>query len=411
MKKKKSKKKVTKRKRGRKVKSDVKIFNKLDDFTVEDLKGDFKAMRRFVNLLVNRNNENRACDSPPTFNIGKSKFHGIRSEISSLSKVGSTNVKDIFMLLKLRRGKFVFDVDRKSKHDNVGDGHFRPICLGFSPITPEQALYWLVNHDSNNRKVKLPKLEAYARSIVDGEWKLTHQGLGFYDDGSFADGQHRLLAILFSGESVEMMVTCGMCSSAKMYVDEGTQRSLQDIGKIVFNDNILTTAIKTAAWMINTKQKLNKESTGLYRAEIYDFYHQYQEGIDKVCSYATKTYDPDKVLGIATIRAALTRLWYNLDMYKGYTDDPKKRFEELIYVITKGTAYRDRDMDSGAIKVHELRVSPKGKQSFSGNCQKIGYFYTEKGADAFMKCESVKNLRLPKYPKERYLLGDEKRDK
>ncbi|MCP3701052.1 MAG: hypothetical protein GY920_21545 [Aliivibrio sp.] len=76
-------------------------------------------------------------------------------------------------------------------------------------ITPVMAAEFLENNKSN-RKINKKQLEMIVRSIEADKWRLTHQGVAFYDDGELADGQHRLQAIVKTGRTLKMPVFTGI---------------------------------------------------------------------------------------------------------------------------------------------------------------------------------------------------------
>lgn len=96
-------------------------------------------------------------------------------------------------------------------------------------ITPVMASEFLSNNGSN-RKINKKQLDMIIRTIDEGKWKLTHQGIAFYDDGSLADGQHRLQAIMRTGASLTMPVFTGIKkdSDTIMAIDCGKGRSVID---------------------------------------------------------------------------------------------------------------------------------------------------------------------------------------
>ena len=100
-------------------------------------------------------------------------------------------------------------------------------------ITPELAATFLELNDGN-RKINNSQLSMLSRAMTSGEWRLTHQGVAFYDDGSLADGQHRLSAVVHSGVSCEMLVCYGVTRdpSSVMAIDSGKLRSVVDSMKI-----------------------------------------------------------------------------------------------------------------------------------------------------------------------------------
>lgn len=96
-------------------------------------------------------------------------------------------------------------------------------------ITPDQAMEWLEQTNTNNRKLSQKHVDRLARDMTDGKWVLTHSGIAFGPDGTLLDGQHRLWAICISGISVEMFVWRGVEPQSMMAIDAGKSRSLADI--------------------------------------------------------------------------------------------------------------------------------------------------------------------------------------
>lgn len=95
-------------------------------------------------------------------------------------------------------------------------------------VTPEIAAEWL-KLNGNNRRVDGRRVAFLAQQILDGNWALTHQGIAFWDDGTLADGQHRLMAIVKSGVAVKMLVTRGIAKPAIHAIDIVRPRSTQNV--------------------------------------------------------------------------------------------------------------------------------------------------------------------------------------
>jgi len=63
-------------------------------------------------------------------------------------------------------------------------------------VTPEMAQSWLDAANTGNRTMTRRVVSKYADDMIAGRWIDTHQNaIAFYDDGSLADGQHRLGAV------------------------------------------------------------------------------------------------------------------------------------------------------------------------------------------------------------------------
>jgi hypothetical protein len=69
-------------------------------------------------------------------------------------------------------------------------------------VTPEMASKWLRENNENNRGIKTQVVKKYARDLLDGNWRVTHQCIAFDARGMLVDGQHRLSAIVLAGKSM-----------------------------------------------------------------------------------------------------------------------------------------------------------------------------------------------------------------
>ncbi len=95
-------------------------------------------------------------------------------------------------------------------------------------VTPEMAKEWL-SLNENNRPINKVRAELLAQQIRDGKWRVTHQGIAFWDDGALADGQHRLAAIAAGDTPVEVMVTRGINRDSIHAIDSGRPRSIANV--------------------------------------------------------------------------------------------------------------------------------------------------------------------------------------
>lgn len=100
-------------------------------------------------------------------------------------------------------------------------------------ITPQDAKDLLLTN-SSNRRVRKRLVDKICRDIKSGAWRLTHQGIAIYDDGTLADGQHRLEAIAASGIPCQIMVTYGVPKDEAtiLAVDSGRSRTVVDSSNI-----------------------------------------------------------------------------------------------------------------------------------------------------------------------------------
>lgn len=95
--------------------------------------------------------------------------------------------------------------------------------------------------DGTNRPVSIRRVNNYALEMLKGNWRLTHQGIGFNVGGNLSDGQHRLLALVQAAEEgavegetvytpkpkikVKFQVTWGLDKDIFKFLDMGLARS------------------------------------------------------------------------------------------------------------------------------------------------------------------------------------------
>ncbi len=87
-------------------------------------------------------------------------------------------------------------------------------------ITPQMAREFL-KKNNRNRPVYQAHVDFLASEMTGARWATTHQGICFSEDGLLLDGQHRLLAIVQSGCTVEMWVSTGYDPAAQSNMDVG----------------------------------------------------------------------------------------------------------------------------------------------------------------------------------------------
>lgn len=94
-------------------------------------------------------------------------------------------------------------------------------------ITPAIAAMYLKKNTSN-RTMRDKNVAFLANEITAGRWQVTNQGIAFTADGTLADGQHRLEAVVRSGGTIQCLVTRGLPAEAVSAIDVGSKRSVGD---------------------------------------------------------------------------------------------------------------------------------------------------------------------------------------
>lgn len=164
--------------------------------------------------------------------------------------------------------------DTKTKFQ--GEVCFGQVRITGAMVTPEMAKEWLTKN-RGNRNVSPVTVAAYVHDIVGGHWPFTHQGVAFFDDGSLADGQHRLLAIARAGETVPMLVCRGLDRRAAEAMDRHRTRSLGDIARMAHG---IQDGKSFAAMCVVLRQLDNKWSSKMTDAINMEIYDANRDGIN-----------------------------------------------------------------------------------------------------------------------------------
>lgn len=121
------------------------------------------------------------------------------------------------------------------------------VTTTMTTVTPEQASEWLANN-THNRKLRTHQVAAMVRDIQEGRWKWNGDSIKFAKDGTLLDGQHRLNAIVESGQPIEMLVINGLDKATQATMDTGAKRSGADVLKLQGEKNytVLAAALRSA---------------------------------------------------------------------------------------------------------------------------------------------------------------------
>lgn len=95
-------------------------------------------------------------------------------------------------------------------------------------VTPMMAKRWFDDRHTN-RPVKRAQVEAFQRAMKGGEWRLNGQPILISQAGRLLDGQHRMAAVVGSGETVRFLVVTGVPEQAMVTIDRGVKRSFADV--------------------------------------------------------------------------------------------------------------------------------------------------------------------------------------
>ena len=113
-------------------------------------------------------------------------------------------------------------------------------------ITPEKAQVFL-NANPGTRKLIDGLVEKYAADMAAENWTDCPAPIVIYFDGTIADGQHRLWAILESGKAQHFYVVRHFDRKAGLNLDNGRGRTLVDNARISGEDPSLSNALVALA--------------------------------------------------------------------------------------------------------------------------------------------------------------------
>ena len=103
-------------------------------------------------------------------------------------------------------------------------------------LTPEIAEY-LIGKNIRNRPKNQMLIQQYANDIKNGKWKYTQQTIQISKSGVVLDGQHRLMAVVLTQISIEVLLGCGMDDDIFTVLDTGRVRQTSDTMAIAGIEN------------------------------------------------------------------------------------------------------------------------------------------------------------------------------
>lgn len=116
-----------------------------------------------------------------------------------------------------------------TKRANSGEP---PLQVGVETVKPALAQEWLLRN-TNNRRIRMRVVEAYARDMAAGNWRMAGEPIKFSKAGVLLDGQHRLHAVMVADVAVQLLVVRGLDDAAQTVMDTGATRSAGDALKLL----------------------------------------------------------------------------------------------------------------------------------------------------------------------------------
>lgn len=206
-------------------------------------------------------------------------------------------------------------------------------------ITPSMARYWLQSVNAKNRNMSRGTVSRYASDMASGRWMQTHQNaIAFYDDGTLADGQHRLAAIVSADVTVPMFVATGLGKESAQAIDQGRSRSMADVMRLsgVIGDGAYYPNMIVAMMNVIRNAETNA-ARAASSSEMAAAIEKMMDGINFANASLTKAQGP---IRNAYVRAGVCAAYY-------FVDTPK--LERFAAVLCSGMA--EEKIDQTAVVV------------------------------------------------------------
>jgi len=246
-------------------------------------------------------------------------------------------------------------------------------------VTPEMAKAWLSKNNVNNRHMRPSVVSRYAFDMKRGEWRLTHQGIAFRSDGTIADGQHRLAAVVMSGCGAWMLVTYGMDEPT---VDLLTPRNPADVAAFAEDTRWLTSKlVAIASFMLREMSDVRSGELPASRVIAYAEKHR------GVITFGHDASSSNAALyGAAGIRAT-----YACAAYHGIDLESIARF---AFVLRTGSVSGSREW--GALRLREYLLSTASPW-YGGSARLLTVRKAQRALAAFIDGTALRQLKAPDY--------------
>lgn len=251
------------------------------------------------------------------------------------------------------------------------------------PVTPQMAMAWLESN-SHNRDLSQGQVNKYARDMLMGRWRITHQGIAIADNGTVMDGQHRLWAVIESKCTIIMQVTTGLPIETQEAIDGGLPRTARDV--VALRDGLKLETLHMGIARVLQRQITSNDSGT--RQEIIDCFSQHQPRILQAVAMF-----PSRVRHIRTAMTgtAITRAIY--------TEDPVE-VSRFVRILCDGVRADNEDpqrRDDNALMLRKF-VTGEGQTTRGMRPSPADIYYkTERALRAYLDNDRLKNLYAASY--------------
>lgn len=197
---------------------------------------------------------------------------------------------------------------------------------GYTLITPELAAKWLTKN-TRNRQIRENFVNELVKKIKMNQWQPnTLDSIGFFVDGTLANGQHRLTAIAKAGIPVYAKVEYDIPNEAAICIDAGKSRTASDNIRIMTGEAFYTSKISK---MIRTVSVGGKNLTHEDHLKISIRYK------DQIVAVKDMFEGLPKYLSITSVMASVFTA-----LMAGVPEDTLRQF---VKVLGSGRAHTDAE--------------------------------------------------------------------
>jgi len=251
-------------------------------------------------------------------------------------------------------------------------------------VTPSIAEAWL-NANETNRKLRPGVVERYAADMQSGRWTECLVPIAFYEDGTLANGQHRLWAICESGVTVQFEILRGLSKEAGLNIDTGLNRTLVDNARISGEYPNLTNEFVSAARAVNDGVHGSALQTGRKQgvrshAQSLEICERFTESVGWAVTHGPR----GKLLRNGVTLGAVARAYM--------LEKDRDRLAKFCKVLTTG--FYDNADETAAVALRTLLMS-SGSYTSTSNVWREAFLRTQHAIHAFMHHKPLKTIRSP----------------
>jgi hypothetical protein len=223
-------------------------------------------------------------------------------------------------------------------------------------ITPKMAEKYL-NLNTSNRPLRAGHAEQMQADMETGNWRYCDVAIIFYEDGTLADGQHRLWAIINSGVAQRFRVVRDLPRDQAINLDTNIVRTAVDVARIQGIDPEVSNAIAAIARGIEEgqpSQKLLRKRT-ITESLIIIAKHR------AASHWVSKNIPAARGMHNAAVLSAIGRAWY--------VEKEKERLAFFGKVLAKGFVETNDDTAAIALRNYLLaklqkKMTPSDSQNW-----------------------------------------------